>query len=92
MTEIIEISPEEFENYTRKLIPSLMRFPPGQWIQINTIAKDVARFIDVCQYLYNRGYFEDDDGFLILEIKDDAFVRLDPMYIRRHSKSFQIWK
>ncbi len=92
MNENMKISSEEFDIYIKELVPRLMRFPPGQWIRIDTLAKDVNRFIAICQNLYDRGYFEDDDGFLVLEIKEDTFVRLDPMYIRRHSKSFQLWK
>ena len=90
--EKIQITPEEFETYSKKLIPCLMRHPPDQWVRIDTIANNVDRFIDICQDLCNRGCFEDEDGFLILEIKENTFVRLDPMYIRRHSKTFRIWK
>ncbi len=88
-----DIKPEEFEIYTKKLVPCLMRYPPGQWIRIDAIAKDVGRFIDICQCLYDHGYFEDENGFLILDIQKDSLVRLDPMYIRKHdTKTFKLWK
>ncbi len=91
--EFEEITAEEIETYTTKLVPHLMRYPPRQWVQIDVIAKDVGRFIAICQHLANRGYFQDDNGDLILEIKEDTFVRLDPMYIRRcDTKTFRLWK
>lgn len=91
--EFEEITAEEIETYTTKLVPCLMRYPPRQCVQIDVIAKDVDRFIAICQHLANRGCFQDHNGDLILEIKEDTFVRLDPMYIRRHdTKTFRLWK
>ncbi len=88
----MEITQEEFDIYTTRLIPSLSRISPRKWMLIDDIAKDVTRFIAICQHLANCGYFHDENGFLILEVKEDKFVRLDPMYIRRHNKTFRIWK
>lgn len=93
MIEYEEITPEELKTYTTKLVPRLLRVPPYQWTRIEDIAKDVGRFIDICQYLVDHGYFQDDEGFVILTVKEDKFVRLDPMYIRQHdTKTFRIWK
>ena len=93
MIEYEEITPEEIQIYTTKLVPRLLRVPPYQWTRIDDIAKDVGRFIDICQYLVDRGYFQDDEGLVILTVKEDKFVRLDPMYIRRHdTKTFRIWR
>ena len=80
--EIKEITPEELETYTTKLVPRLMRIPPRQWIRIDTIAKDVGRFLDICQCLVDHGYFNDSDGWLILEVYKNSLVRLNPMYIK----------
>lgn len=93
MIKFEEITQAEFDTYTMKLVPSLLRVPPYKWTRIDDIAKDVGRFIDICQHLANRGYFQDEKGFVILEVKEDEFVRLDPMYIRRHNtQTFRIWK
>lgn len=93
MIEYEEITPEELKTYTTKLVPRLLRVPPYRWTRIEDIAKDVGRFINICQYLVNRGYFQDNEGFVILTVKEDKFVRLDPMYIRQHdTKTFRIWK
>ena len=93
MIEYEEITPEEIQTYTTKLVPRLLRVPPYQWTAIDDIAKDVGRFIEICQHLVDRGYFQDDKGFVIITVKEDKFVRLDPMYIRRHdTKTFRIWK
>ena len=93
MIEYEEITPEEIQTYTTKLVPRLLRVPPYQWTRIDDIAKDVIRFVDICQHLANRGYFQDGDGFVFITVKEDKFVRLDPMYIRRHdTKTFRIWK
>lgn len=85
MVEIEEITPDELKNYTTKLVPRLLRVPLYRWTRIDTIAKEVGRFIDICQCLAEHGYFDDPDGWLILEIYYDSLVRLDPMYIRTRS-------
>ena len=93
MIEYEEITPEEIQTYTTKLVPRLLRVPPYQWTRIDDIAKDVIRFVDICQHLAHRGYFQDGDGYTVIEIKENKFVRLDPMYIRTHdTKTFRIWK
>lgn len=55
MIEYEEITPEEIQTYTTKLVPRLLRVPPYQWTRIDDIAKDVIRFVDICQHLANRG-------------------------------------
>ncbi len=94
MIDIKEITTEEFRTYTEKLVPHLMRLQPWEWIRIDAIAKDVERFINILECLYNHGYFVDEQNFLIIELsKDNNRVRLDPMYIRKHdTKTFRIWK
>lgn len=94
MIDIKEITAEELQTYTTKLVPRLMRLQPWEWIRIDEIAKDVDRFIDIVECLYNHGYFVDEQNFLIIELsKDNNRVRLDPMYIREHdTKTFRIWK
>lgn len=82
MVEIEEITHEELKTYTTKLIPRLLRATPYRWTRIDSIAKDVDRFIDICQCLADHGFFDDPDGWLILEIYKDSLVRLDPMYVR----------
>lgn len=82
LMKIENISPEEFKIYTTRLIPRLSRIPPYHWTRIDTIAKDVDRFIGICQCLADFGYFSDTDGRLILEIYKDKLVRLNPMYLR----------
>lgn len=81
MIEIEEITPEEHEIYTMRLVPRLLRVAPYRWIRIDTIAKDVGRFIDICQCLADYGYFCDLDGWLILDIYKDSLVRLEPLYV-----------
>lgn len=92
MIRFEEITPAEIELYTTKLVPILLRVSPYKWMRIDDIAKDVGRFIDICQHLADRGYFQDEDGYVIIEVKEDTFVRLDPTYIRRHNKTFRVWK
>lgn len=94
MIDINEITNEEFQTYTTKLVPRLMQLQPWEWIRIDAIAKDVERFIDIVECLYNHGYFVDEQNFLIIELsKDHDRVRLDPMYIRNNdTKTFKIWK
>ncbi|MEG2063511.1 MAG: hypothetical protein RRY23_00070 [Alistipes sp.] len=82
MVEFEEITTEELEIYTTKLVPRLLRVAPYRWTHIDTIAKDVDRFIGICQCLVDCGYFKDIDGWLILDIYKDSLVRLDPMYTR----------
>lgn len=82
MVEIEEITPEELKTYTTQLVPRLLRVPPYRWTRIDTIAKGVERFIDICQYLVSQGYFNDSCGWLILDIYKDSLVRLNPMYVK----------
>ncbi|WP_418413690.1 hypothetical protein [Alistipes sp.] len=81
MVEIEEITPKELEIYTTKLVPRLLRLPPYHWTRIDSIAKNVGRFIDICQCLADHGFFNDPAGWLILDIYKDTFVRLNPKYI-----------
>ncbi len=76
--EQIDITPEELETYTRKLIPKLARYPPGRWVRISDIAHNVERFIQICQHLANTGAFDDEDGILQIDISQDSLVRLSP--------------
>lgn len=92
MREIEKITPEEENTYIRRLIPTLSRYPPGQWVRISDIARDLERFIHISQQLAKEGFFDDENGYCILEIKEDAFVRLDPQYLRARKPGFRIWK
>jgi hypothetical protein len=77
-----EITPEERHNYTTLLVPRLAREKPGQWVRIDTIAKDVARFLDICQLLIDDGQFDfPGDTYPVIETKNDSFVRLDSDYL-----------
>jgi hypothetical protein len=77
-----DITPDERHNYTTLLVPQLAREEPGRWVRIDTIAKDVARFIAICQLLTDDGQFDlPGYGFPVIEIFKDSLVRLDPGYI-----------
>lgn len=76
--KISDITHEELETYTRKLIPKLARYPPGHWVQISEIAHNVERFIQICQHLANIGAFDDEEGMLQIDISQDSLVRLNP--------------
>ena len=78
--ENLDITPEEIETYSRKLIPKLARYPPWHWVRIADIAHNVERFIGICQYLADRGAFDDEDGEMQIDIYKDTFVRLNPLY------------
>lgn len=78
--EKIDITPNEIDNYTRKLIPKLARYPRGRWVPISDIAHNVGRFIQICQQLADTGAFDDEDGDLMIDIFQDSLVRLNPMY------------
>lgn len=75
-----EITDKEFKDYTTRLIPRLRPLPSGKWVRIDVLTDNVPRFIDICQYLANTGYFSDDNGWLILEVYQDSLIRLNPMY------------
>ncbi len=93
MVEFEDITQEERQLYTTQLVPRLLRQPPRKWTRIDSIAKDVDRFIDICQCLADRGHFCDADGRLILDIYKDSLVRLDPMYIENtHTKNRTLCK
>ncbi len=81
MVEIEAIPPAALEIYTTKLLARLLRLPPYHWTRIDSIAKNVGRFIDICQCLADHGFFNDRAGWLILDIYKDTFVRLNPKYI-----------
>jgi hypothetical protein len=77
-----DITDDELQNYLVELVPRLLREPPTRWVRIDTIAKDVARFINICQCLADHGCFrQPDDPRCVIEIKEDSLVRLDPCYI-----------
>lgn len=78
--------------YRLELVPRLSRYQPGQWVSIADIANDVEDFISTVQRLCNDRLFDDADGYCIIEIKEEAFVRLDPDYLRRIKPGFRIWK
>jgi hypothetical protein len=77
-----EITPEERHNYTTELVPRLAREEPGQWVRIDTIAKDVARFIAICQLLADDRQFDlPGYDYPVIEVYKDSLVRLDPDYM-----------
>ena len=84
------ITGEEFNTYADTLVPRLMREPPGKWVPIGTIAKDVARFIHICQELAALRYFDDPDGTeCMIEVQKDLFVRISPVYRGTDTNKFR---
>lgn len=81
-----EITSEELDIYITRLVPRLMRLPPGEWIEIEDIAKDTGRFIDICQCLTLHGYLLDGEGFPLVDIREDRLVRLNPCFLRNHKR------
>lgn len=80
------------EKYLRELVPRLSRYQPGQWIAIADIANEINDFIDTVQRLCDAGYFLDKQGYCIIDVKEDAFVRINPEYLRSITPGFKIWK
>lgn len=80
------------DKYLRELIPRLSQYRPGQWVAIVDVANDVGDFIDTVQRLVNAGHFNDNHGYCVIDIKEDAFVRLDPDYLRNMAPGFHVWK
>ncbi len=75
------ITPEEIERYTTQLVPLLAREPAWKWVRIDSIAKDVARFIAVCQCLTDEGGWFLHDRYPIIDVWKDSLVRLSPDYM-----------
>lgn len=83
---------EKEERYLREFIPKLLKYQPRQWVPIDQLANDVGDFIETVLKLCAEGHFTDAEGYCIIDIKEDAFVRLDPEYLRRQKPGFRIWK
>ena len=78
-----EITDKEFSDYTTRLIPKLRQQPRHKWTQIGTLTDNVPRFIEICQYLANEGHFDDESGYLIIEVWQDSLIRLDATYLMK---------
>lgn len=86
-----DIKDEDLRKYVDMLIPRLMRYKPYEWVVISSIADDVNIFIEIVRCLNEYNLFNNHLGFGILTIKDNSFIRVDPMTILNPHKIAYQW-
>ena len=79
MIDLMDIPEEEFNRYLKLLIPRLLRRKPKEWVPIESLANNPDRFLDVVVCMNNHGYFNDKQGFSMIEVSNDKrFIRICP--------------
>ena len=79
MIDIMDIPDDELNRYVKRLIPTLTRRKPYEWVPIASIANNPARFYDVVVCLNSYGYFKNNLGWSMIEVSnDEKFVRIIP--------------
>lgn len=93
MIDLMDITDTELERYVHRLIPRLMKKRPAEWTPIDRIAHDPRRFIDVVECLASFGYFDNTEGYCMIDLNsDETGIRVDPQAIRfPYIKCYQ-WK
>lgn len=77
MIDLMDIPDDELNRYFRLLIPRLLRYKPGEWVPIALLANDPSRFMDVVVCMNNYRYFDDKQGFSMVEVSnDEKFIRI----------------
>lgn len=83
----------EYINYSKNLIPRLMRNRPGEWTLVSDIATDPARFVEVVECLASYRVFDNTEGYCMIDLDNDAtHIRVDPNAIRFRNDSRYQWK
>lgn len=93
MIDLMDITDAELERYVNKLIPRLMKKKPAEWTPISRIAHDPKRFLDVVECLASYCYFDNTEGYCMIDLNSDEMcIRIDPQAIRfPYTKCYQ-WK
>lgn len=93
MIDLMDITDAELEHYANELIPRLMKKRPTEWTYICHIAHDPQRFINVVECLASYGYFDNTEGYCMIDLNsDETGIRVDPQAIRYpYMKCYQ-WK
>lgn len=93
MIALHEIPDEEFDRVFNLLVPRLMRRLPGEWTEVSRIATNPARFVEVVTCLCEYRYFDNAEGYCVIDLSNDASgIRIDPHCLRfRQNQAIQ-WK
>lgn len=84
MIDLMDITDEELSAYFRRLIPRLQRRRPREWVPIASIANDPNRFMDIVVCMNNHRYFDDKEGFSMIEVSnDEKYIRIVPDNMER---------
>lgn len=93
MIDIMEITDAECDNYINRLVPLLLKKKPTEWTPIADIAYNPKRFVDVVECLATYHFYDDNDGYCIIELNNDATcIRLEPNTIRYSNEWRFRWK
>ena len=87
MIDLRDITDDELSSYFRRLIPRLKKYRPREWVPIESIANDPKRFLDIVICMNNHRYFDDKQGFSMIEISnDDRCIRIIPDNLERMNR------
>lgn len=91
--DIMDIPEDEFNRYYRLLIPRLLRYKPREWVPIAILAKDSTRFMEVVVCMNNHRFFDDNQGFSLIEVSnDEKCIRISPSNLELYHIDDYRWK
>lgn len=91
--DITDIPDAELTTYIKRLIPMLLRKRSGEWTPICAIANNPDRFLDIVQCLADYRFFDDKQGFLMIEVSNDSrCIRVSPYHIENRYDVNKRWK
>lgn len=86
MIDLMDITEDELRRYKAQLIPRLLRRKPYEWVSIATIAHNPNRFREVVIIMNNFHYFDDREGFGMLELSNDGnSIRVCPWNLEQYN-------
>lgn len=91
--DLMDITDAECDRYIKKLIPRLLRKKPAEWTRVADIANDPQRFVEVVECLASYRFFDDNEGYCLIELNNDAScIRVYPDAIRFPYRKNHQWK
>lgn len=86
MIKLYDIPEDERRRYQTQLIPRLLHRRPYEWVSIASIANEPDRFREIVSVMNNHHYFDDREGFGMIEMSDDGNrIRICPWNLEQYN-------